>query len=85
MVSVSDRSEQPSADERKDEFSRGITRHHQHSSGDYRQRKHVRLALAVGRHDPSRVEAYLGDGPVRAERFCDILQRPVTPSGLLEK
>jgi len=85
MVSVSDRSEQPSADERKAEFSRGITKHHQHSSEDYRQRKHVRLALAVGRLDSSCVETNLGDGPDRTERFFDILQRPVTPSGLLEK
>jgi hypothetical protein len=28
------------------------------------------------------VEAYLGDGPDRVERFFDILRRPMTPSGL---
>ena len=28
------------------------------------------------------VRAYIGDGPDRAERFFDILQRPVTPSEL---
>jgi len=31
------------------------------------------------------VNAYLGEGPDRTERFFDILQRPMTPSRLLEK
>jgi len=31
------------------------------------------------------VDAYLEDGPDRTERFFDILQRPMTPSRLLEK